>query len=82
MKTMMEINQLEEMVDDSIGVFVVNPTRVASKLHDSMFHLDYKLDQSIDVSVYLEVKAEGLCLIKCTKINNQMKQWDDVLLKK
>ena len=73
MKIMMEINQLEEMVDDSIGVFLVNPTRVATKLHDSMFHLDYKMNQSIDVSVNLEVEAKGLCLIKCTEINNGMK---------
>ena len=82
MKNLVEIKQLEKIVNDAIGVFVVNPTKVAARLHESMFHLDYKMHQLTDMSMDLEVKVEGLCSMKCTKTNDRMKQWDDLLLNK
>lgn len=73
MKRMIEIKKLEKMVDDAIIVFVVNPIKVIARLHESMFYLDYTMRQTIDMSMDLEVKHEGLCLMRCTKISDQMK---------
>lgn len=37
------VNQLEEMDNDEIGVFVTNPTNISSRLRESMFHVDYQM---------------------------------------
>lgn len=58
---------------DEIGIFVVNPTKVASRLHESMFHLDYKMHPLVDMSMDLEVRVEGLCSMRCMEINDRMK---------
>ena len=49
------------MVDDAIVVCIINPTKVTSRIQESMFHLDYKMHQSIDMSMDLEVEVEVLC---------------------
>jgi hypothetical protein len=47
-----------------------------------MFQIDYQMHQSTKLSMDLEVEVEGLCMMKCSKIYNHMKQWDELLLKK
>ena len=47
-----------------------------------MFQIDYRMNQLVDVIIDLEIEAKGLCLMKCTKIYDRMKQWGDLILKK
>ena len=68
MKKKMEINQLEEINDDAFEVFMINPTKIDAGLRESMFHLNYKMHQSIDLSMDLEIKVEGFCSMNCTNI--------------
>ena len=79
---MMEINQLEGMDNNAFEVFIINLTRDASRIRESMFHIYYIMHESVDVSIDLEVKDEGLCLTKCDKTYNHMKLWDEILIKK
>ena len=82
MKKMMKINKLEEMANDEIGVCVIEPTKMFSRLRESLFHIDYQMHKSIYLSIDLEIKVEGLHVMKCTKIQDHMMQWDELLLKK
>ena len=59
MKNKMEINQLEEMANDALEVFMINPTRIVSRLRESMFQVDYKMHKLIDLSMDLENKSQG-----------------------
>lgn len=61
---------------------MINPTINATELKESMFHINYKMHQSTDLSMDIEIKAEGLCWMKCINIYDHMKQWDDLLLNK
>lgn len=81
-KSMIESNRLEKMIDDAIKVDVVNPTKSDARLRESLFYLDYKMHRIVDMSMDLEIKAEGLCSMKCKEINDWMKQWDDIFHKK
>lgn len=82
MNKMMEINQLEEMANYEIGVFIINPTKFFARIVESMFHIDYQMHQSTDLSMDLEIEVESLCMMKCIEIYNHMKQWDEILLNK
>ena len=70
------------MENDALEVSMINTTRISSKLMESMFHIDDKMHQSIHLSMDVEIKADVFCLMKCTEIYNNMKRWDDLLLKK
>ena len=57
MERMMEINHLEEMDNDAMGVFTINPTKIATRIHESMFHIDCQIHQSTYLSMDLEIEA-------------------------
>ena len=70
------------MENDTLKVFMINPAITVSRIRESKFHVDYKMHQSIDLRMDLEIKAKGSCSRNCTEIYNYMQQWDDILLKK
>lgn len=82
MKKKMEINQLKEMVDDAFKVLMINPTKIIARIREFMFHIDYKIHQSIDLSMDLEIKAKGLFLKRYTEIYDRMKKWGDLFKNK
>ena len=78
----MDINQLEDMANDVLELFMINPTKMDTRLRESMFHIDYKMHQSIYLRMDLEIEVKGLCWMKCTEIHDYMKLWDELLLNK
>lgn len=75
----MEIDQQEGRAEDSLELFVVNPTKVVARLKESMFYIDYRLRKLEDWSMDLEIEAKGLCSMKCKKNYDNMNQWDEIL---
>lgn len=73
MKKKMDLNQLEGMDDDALELFMINPTKFISIRRDSMFHIDYKMHLSVDLSMDLEIEVEGPCSMKCIEIYDRMK---------
>lgn len=53
MKNKIEINQLKKMANDTLEVFMIDYTKTTTKLKVSMFQIDYKMHQSIDLSMDL-----------------------------
>ena len=82
MKKKMKINQLDEMVNDEFEVLMINHTIIVSRLGESMLHINYKMNQSIYLSMDLEIKSKGLCSMKCITTYDCMKKWDDLILRK
>lgn len=40
-----------------------------------MVYMKYRLDQSMDWSINLEVEVKGLCTLKVKEIDDKTKQW-------
>ena len=60
----MDTIQLEEMVYDALEFFVTSPTKFSSRLRESMSHISYRMHLLVDLSMDLEIEAEGLCSMK------------------
>lgn len=67
------------MDEDSLEIFVVNKTKVSTRLKESMLYTNYRLHQLEDWGMDLEIEAEGLCSIRCKTIYDWMNQWDEFL---
>ena len=55
--------------------------KATSKHKEYMFHIDYRMHQLEEWIIDLELESKGLCSMKSIEIYNQMKQWDQFILK-
>lgn len=75
MKKIANLGKPKGMIDDMLEKKIVDPTKVVERIQESMAHMKYRLDQSRDWRLNLELEAEGLCSLKVKEINDKTKRW-------
>ena len=72
LKRIVELRNLEGMYDGILEIFLVDPTKVTTRLREFRLYMKYRSDQYLDWSTNLEVHVEGLCTLKVKEIHDKI----------